>query len=116
MRGRQLERRLAHLHWQRPMESLVRRGAVSRQSVLDPPAASSRHVRNVRLGLPPEQVLSAAQDLGRPGTPAVERRRRLLEALVAEKEPVDVSWVYAETGSRLADLRALEGAWSGPTE
>ena len=108
LRGRQLERRLAHLHWQRPMESLVRRGAVSRQSVLDPPSVSLRRVRNVRLGLPPEQALSAAQDLGRPGSPAVERRRLLLEALVAEKEPVDVSWVYAETGSRLADLRALE--------
>ncbi|MGQ9890150.1 MAG: DEAD/DEAH box helicase, partial [Aggregatilineales bacterium] len=37
-----------------------------------------------------------------------ERLRRVLRALARERGPIEVSWLYAQTGAALADLRRLE--------
>lgn len=56
----------------------------------------------VRLTLPHEEVDEAALQL-RKG----ERDLHILKVLAREFEPVDVSWVYAQTGAKLADLKRL---------
>lgn len=46
----------------------------------------------------------------RPGeipTPALERRKSMLRYLIREPGPVDVSWLYAESGGNLTDLYLL---------
>ncbi len=45
--------------------------------------------------------------LGKPGSISLERRQVILRFLLREPGPVDVAWVYAESGGNLADLRNL---------
>ncbi len=108
LRGRQIDRWLARQAWRKSADSLVRRGALQRTPVLDRPTVRPKRVRNVRLARPPEVVLQAGLDLGRAGSPAEARRRRMLQVLVSEREPVEAFWLYAESGGRLTDLHALE--------
>jgi primosomal protein N' (replication factor Y) (superfamily II helicase) len=107
LRGRQIDRALPRgVKWRAAAEGLVRRGLISRQSVLDPPAVSARHVRTARLAATMAAVEAARPHLAR--TPAkAARLSAVLDFLANEFEPVDVSWVYAETGAKLQDLREL---------
>ncbi len=107
LRGRQINRALPRHNWRRAADRLVRRGVVTRQSVLDPPAVRARNVRTARLALPPEQARAGMGELGRPGSEAAARRRRVVELLLQEREPVEVTWLYAECGAKSADLRYL---------
>ena len=105
LRGRQIDRHFGRNDWRRSAPGLIRRGAVTSSPVLDAPAASVRRVRWARLALPAFQVTAAFDDLGR-GQAAV-RRRRVLETLLQEGRPLDVTWLYAEAGAHPADLRFL---------
>ncbi len=108
LRGRQIDRHLPRQSWRKTAENLVRRGALSRTPVLDPPSVRPKRVKNARLAQPPEATLQPGQNLGRAGSGAETRRRRMLEVLVNERQPVEVMWLYAESGGTLADLHALE--------
>ena len=108
LRGRQIERALPHTDWRRAAESLVRRQVLSRTSVLDAPRLHPRHVHTARLAVPSETALTARDDLARSGTPAALRRKAVLETLLREGRPLEATWVYAESGGRLEDLRRLE--------
>jgi primosomal protein N' (replication factor Y) len=46
-------------------------------------------------------------DLGRKGAQTRERREAILQYMLEEPGPVDVSWVYAASGGNLQDLRFL---------
>jgi len=46
--------------------------------------------------------------IGKIGSPALKRRQAMLRFLLREPEPVDVTWLYAESGGSLDDLHALE--------
>lgn len=108
LRGRQISRALPRHNWQPAANGLVRRGMLSRISVLDPPRAHAKRVRIARLAVPPEVARQTYNDLGLPGRPAAGRRRAILETLIKEGEPLEVQWLYAECGAKLADLRYLE--------
>lgn len=108
LRGRQIARAMGQVEWRRSAEALVRRGALARDSVLEPPRIAPRRIRRIRLALPPEQARERYDDLGRPGGEAAGRRRSVLEMLAGESLPVEVTWVYAETGANASDLRFLE--------
>jgi len=113
LRGRQIERHLrqgdrAEHHgggWRRAVQALIRRGVVKSAPVLDAPAVAVHRVRSARLAQPVEQVTAAFEDLGRGD--AGLRRRRVLEALLQEGRPLDVTWLYAEAGARPGDLSRL---------
>jgi primosomal protein N' (replication factor Y) len=45
--------------------------------------------------------------LGKPASKSLERRQAMLRFLLREPGPVDVAWVYAESGGNLSDLRNL---------
>jgi primosomal protein N' (replication factor Y) len=108
LRGRQIERALSRLRWRPSADALVRRKILTRTSVLDPPRARARRVRNARLAVPPQSARDALPSLGRPNTKAATRRAAIVETLIQEGEPLDVSWIYAASEANLADLRFLE--------
>ncbi|MGE5224093.1 MAG: primosomal protein N', partial [Omnitrophica WOR_2 bacterium] len=45
--------------------------------------------------------------LGRAGTGVLQRRQAVMEFLLHEPDPVDVAWVYAESGAKSTDLDYL---------
>ncbi len=107
LRGRQIERALSRMNWRRAADRLLGRGVLSRRSVLDPPRVSARRVRTARLAVPPERARAAYDEVGHRES-TLRRRQKILDALIQEGEPLDVTWVYAESGGKLRDLRYLE--------
>jgi len=107
LRGRQIARSLSRLEWRRAADRLVRDQVIVRKSVLNPPRVSPRTVRTVHLAVAPEQA-ETIDDLGKPGGAAAQRRKAVLEFLVAQGHALQVSRVYSETGANSADLRFLE--------
>ena len=107
LRGRQIARSLSRLDWRRAADRLVRDQVIVRKSVLNPPRVSPRTVRTVHLSVAPKQA-ETFDDLGQPGGAAAQRRKSVLELLVAQGHALQVSRVYSETGANSADLRFLE--------
>ncbi|MEW6567517.1 MAG: primosomal protein N' [Chloroflexota bacterium] len=108
LRGRQIARALSRIDWRRAADALQRRGALTRTSILDAPQVRPRRIRTARLAVPPQQAQSAAEDMLHSPRAAAARRSRMLEVLLGESGPLEVTWVYAESGGSSADLRALE--------
>jgi len=107
LRGRQIARSMSRQNWRKAADRLTRAGVLSRRSVLQPPNVSARRVRTARLAVPPAKARAAFDQIGRsPAT--LTRRRRMLEVLIDEGEPLDVTWLYAEAGGQLSDLYYLE--------
>src|SRR5690606_4195116 len=107
LRGRQLDRALPRgANWRASAEALHRRGVLSKQSVLDPPSVRAKHVRTARLSASLAQVQAARPHLSRSPRKAA-RLAAVLDFLADDFDPVDVSWIYAETGAHLQDLKDL---------
>jgi len=106
LRGRQIDRAIPHQDWRPAASSLVRRGVLTSQPVLQSPSVKAKQVRTAQLACSREQLQASLGNLGRGA--AGERRDAILRFLVREDAPVNVSWVYAETGGNSADLRYLE--------
>jgi primosomal protein N' (replication factor Y) len=107
LRGQQIDRAISRIDWRSAARSLSRRGIIATQPVLPAPKVRPKLGRTVQLACPPEKAQAALPHLARPGTQALERRQAILRFLLREPGPVDVSWVYAESGGGLEDLRAL---------
>lgn len=107
LRGRQINQALPRRNWRAAARALVRRGLLFTQSVLPPPTVQPKSVRTVQLACPPEVAEAELTNLGRKGSQALVRRQAILRFLISDPGPVDVSWVYAESGGSLADLRKL---------
>jgi len=108
LRGRQISRAIKNNTWKKSADKMVRRGIIQRQSILPPPSARAQFIRTARLALPPEIARQRVPDIGKAGSSANLRRILIIESLIAEREPLEVTWVYAESGGKLADLRILE--------
>ncbi len=91
--------------WRRSAQALVRRGVLTSTPVLEAPSGTARRVRAARLAAEPAHLQASFENLGR--GKAAERRRLILEALLKEAGPLDVTWLYAEAGARPEDLRYL---------
>ena len=108
LHGRQIDRLLPRRRWRPSAEALVRAGVLTRRPVLDPPRVRPRRVRTARLAVPPPQASEAVQDLRGRGKPADLRRAAALQVVLGERQPVEATWVYAESGANLQDLYWLE--------
>lgn len=108
LRGRQIERALSRTHWRRKADSLANRGILVRTPVLKPPGVSPKRIHTVRLAIPPASAREALANIGRPESQAGDRRSAIVELLIGERAPLDVTWVYAETGGNHSDLKNLE--------
>lgn len=107
LRGRQLERAFPHVDWRSAARALVRRNLVETQPLPPTPRIGPKRIRRAQLACVPAEAEQALPTLGRPGTPALERRQAILRLLLREGGPLDVSWVYAESGGKLEDLKYL---------
>jgi len=107
LRGRQIERALPRKNWKTTAEALKRRNLITTQPVLKTPTVKPKMIRTAQLGCSQREAESKIDQLGRAGTAALERRQKIMRFLMQETEPVDVSWVYAESGGNLSDLKKL---------
>lgn len=106
LRGRQIDRHFAQVDWRKSAQMLVRRGWLRTQSVLPPPRVRPKYIRVAQLAVTPAEADVAMPDLGTKQTLA--RRQAALQFLVRTLDAVNLSWVYAESGCKLADLEELE--------
>ncbi|HHS98221.1 MAG TPA: primosomal protein N', partial [Chloroflexi bacterium] len=119
LRGGQLDQAFRGRTWRPAAERLVRRGFLKRTPVLAPPRAHPRQVLRVRL-VPDVDREAALKRLRNPVYGAI------LDFLQAEGKPVEVDWVYAQTGctryhlNKLAERGAValeaEEVWRDPLE
>jgi primosomal protein N' (replication factor Y) len=108
LRGRQIQHAMSRFDWKRAAERLIKCGVLSRTSILEPPQVHPRSVRIARLGVPPQIARERVQKIGRRSSQAAARRIAIVDTLIKEGEPTEVTWIYAETGASLTDLRKLE--------
>lgn len=106
LRGRQIDRAFPNREWRKSAQSLKRTGAIISQSILPPPGVRPKFIRVAQLAVPPEQALVAMSNLGNTAN-TQKRRQAALQFLMREPEPVNVTWVYAESGCNLGDLQEL---------
>jgi primosomal protein N' (replication factor Y) len=107
LRGQQIERAMARFDWRSAARALGRRGLVATQPVLPAPKVRPKVSRTAQLSCSPQDALAALPTLGRAGSQALQRRQAILRFLIAEPGPVDVAWIYAESGGTWEDLQAL---------
>ncbi len=107
LRGRQIDSALPRVEWRPSARLLVRRRALLAQPVLPPPSVRPKVVRTAQLACTPAAAEVRLPELGRAGSQALERRQAMLRYLMREPGPVEVSWVYAESGGKLPDLHRL---------
>jgi primosomal protein N' (replication factor Y) len=106
LRGRQIDRHIGKVDWRKTAQYLVRRGVLTSRSVLPPASVRPKFVRTAQLSVAPEIAEAAMNDLG--STEAARtRRQKALRFLIKQPDAINVSWVYAESGCRLADLQEL---------
>jgi primosomal protein N' (replication factor Y) len=101
LRGRQLDRLLPRQQWSRAASQLARRRIVIKSSILAPPRARPKQVQTVEWiahGVDTDEALQGLRSSQYP---------LIAEFLRAEGGPVDVSWVYAETGCTRYHLKKL---------
>lgn len=106
LRGRQVDRAIPKRNWRPAARQLVKQGWLTSQAVLPPPTVRPKFVRTAQLSVPPEIVRAGLEGLGKTAA-TQERRQKMIDFLVNEPGPVDVSWVYAQSAGKLDDLRVL---------
>lgn len=106
LRGRQVDAAFPRLNWRAALAILVKKLIVSSIPVLPPPSVRPKFVRTATLAVDPSEIetrLAGAKISGAAAT----RRRAILQLLADEALPLNVSWIYAETGSSRLDLHWL---------
>lgn len=107
LRGRQLDAALPRVNWRDSLPRLVKAGLVESCPILPPPAVRPKVVRTAQFSAPQGWREDPAVRIGKAGTPVEQRRKAVLEFLEEQAIPVNVSWVYAESGASSADLNRL---------
>ena len=107
LRGRQLDTHFRNVDWRRVATSLVKKGVLASQSMLPPARVRTKFIKTAQMAVAPEVLEAAMSDLGKTESTRT-RRQKALQFLMQVKDAVNVSWVYAESGSNLADLQELE--------
>ncbi len=107
LRGRQIDAAIRHVNWRGTLRKLAREGLVTTHTILPEPRVHPKTVRKVGLEIKPETLERFEQTLSR--VERVHNRRFNVLALLAE-EPglVEPNWIYARTGAKSCDLKALE--------
>ena len=109
LRGRQLDRALPHKRWRKTAGALERRDVIESASVLKSPRVKPKKERFVTLTASPGEIEDHMDSLAQSGYPdALHRRQAVLRLLMKRTSPLNVSEIYARTGSNLSDLRQLQ--------
>lgn len=107
LRGRQIDQAMPRVNWRAAGRGLVGRGLLSVAPILQAPGVRAKTVRTVRLACDPETAQAQMPNLGKAGSQVLARRQAILRYLLREPGAVEVTWVYAESGGNLSDLRRL---------
>lgn len=107
LRGRQLDTHFRKVDWRKVAATLVKKGVLESKSVLPPARVRSKYIKTAQLAVAPVIVEAVMDDLGKTESTQT-RRKKAMQFLMQVKDAVNVSWVYAESGSNLADLQELE--------
>ena len=107
LRGRQIDRHFSRVDWRKTAQYLVRSGVLTSQSILPPPSIRPKFIRTAQLAVPPEDAEASMSKLGKTAA-TLKRRQAALRFLISVLEPVNVSWVYAESGCNLSDLQEMD--------
>lgn len=107
LRGRQIDSHFAKVDWRKTANFLVKKGVLTAKNVLPPPRVRPKNVRVAQLAVTPEAAEAEMDSLGSTKQ-TLTRRQAALRFLTQQPEPVNISWVYAQTGCNLADLQGLE--------
>lgn len=108
LRGRQLDAAIPRQNWRASIKQLLNKKLIQSRPVLPKPVVNRKMVKTAQVNCTPQQVAACQGSLGRAGSPAALRRQSILDFLLKEAMPVNVSWVYAQTGGNLSDLYFLE--------
>jgi primosomal protein N' (replication factor Y) len=106
LRGRQIDSHFSRVDWRRTANILVRKGVLTTKNVLPPARMRPKHIRVAQLSVKPEVAEAEMESLGTKQTLA--RRQAALRFLIGQTDAVNLSWIYAQTSSKLADLQELE--------
>jgi len=107
LRGRQIDSHFAKVDWRKTAGFLVKRGVLTARNVLPPPRVRPKFIRVAQLSVTPEAANGEMKSLG--STKQTQARREAaLRFLIQQPEPINLSWVYAQTGCNLTDLQELE--------
>ena len=107
LRGRQIDTHFRNVDWRKVAAYLVKKGVLESKSVLPPARVRSKYIKTAQLAVPLEIAETEIESLGKTESTQT-RRQRAMQFLMQVKDAVNVSWVYAESGSNLADLQELE--------
>lgn len=107
LRGRQIDSHFAKVDWRKTANMLVKKGVLTSKNVLPPPRVRPKNIRVAQLAVTPEAAEAEMQSLG--STKQTKARREAaLRFLIQQPEPINLSWVYAQTGCNISDLQELE--------
>ncbi len=107
LRGRQIDTHFRNVDWRKVAAYLVKKGVLESKSVLPPARVRSKYIKTAQLAVPPEMAETELEGLGKTESTQT-RRNKAMQFLMQVKDAVNVSWVYAESGSNLSDLQELE--------
>lgn len=107
LRGKQIDSHFAKIDWRKTANILIKKGVLSSKNVLPPPRVRPKHIRVAQLSVTPEAAETELESLG--STKQTQARREsALRYLIKQPLPINLSWIYAETGCNIADLQVLE--------
>ena len=107
LRGRQIDSHFAKVDWRKTANMLVKKGVLTSKNVLPPPRVRPKNIRVAQLAVTPETAQAEMNTLG--STKQTQTRREAaLRFLIQQPEPINLSWVYAQTGCNISDLQELE--------
>jgi len=109
LRGRQIDAAIRHVDWRGTLRKLARNNVVQTHAILPEPRVHPKTVRKVGLEIEPDAADNLEQSLSRVQR-VHERRLKILELLANEPGFVEPNWIYAQTGAKNYDLKALEEA------
>jgi primosomal protein N' (replication factor Y) len=107
LRGRQIAHAFPRKNWQASVKILARNGLLTTQSILQSPTVRPKFIRTVQLVCPSEYAQKVLEKLEKQTKSVLERRLSVINFLASESMPVEITWVYAETGCKLIDLQKL---------
>lgn len=107
LRGRQIDTHFAKVDWRKTANLLVKKGVLTSKNVLPPPRVRPKNIRMAQLAVTPAEAEAEMNALG--STKQTQARREAaLRFLIQQPEPINLSWVYAQTGCNISDLQELE--------
>ncbi len=101
LRGAQITRALPKTPWRSAIHLLIQQGFVSQEPILLAPDAKARTVKTAQLSIRPDQVQNLI------GTLKSQKQIDVLNLLVTQPEPVEISWITEQTGADSAVVRRL---------